>query len=103
MSDIDLKQILEGALFASREPMSIYQMKSFLRSKSTDRGMLREVLTSLADIINRAVSLIEVAGGFRFGRSLAPIANLTDENLADTLERHLDARYDRISATGHSR
>ena len=50
MSDLDLKQILEGALFASREPMSIYQMKKlFGDQKPPTEGMLREVLASLAD------------------------------------------------------
>ena len=82
MSDIDLKQILEGALFASREPMSIYQMKKlFGDQKPPTEGMLREVLASLADEYQgRAVSLIEVAGGFRFQviDALTPyLANLT--------------------------
>ena len=84
MSDIDLKQILEGALFASREPMSIYQMKKlFGDQKAPTEGMLREVLASLADEYQgRAVSLMEVAGGFRFQviDALTPyLVNLTDE------------------------
>ena len=45
MSDIDLKQILEGALFANREPMSIYQMKKlFGNQRAPTEGMLREAL-----------------------------------------------------------
>lgn len=84
MSDIDLKQILEGALFASRQPMSIYQMKKlFGDQKAPTEGMLREALASLADEYQgRAVSLVEVAGGFRFQviGALAPyLVNLTDE------------------------
>jgi segregation and condensation protein B len=84
MSEFDLKRILEGALFASRGPMTIYQMKKlFGDQKAPTEGMLREVLSSLADEYqDRSVSLVEVAGGFRFQVSdaLAPyLANLTDE------------------------
>ena len=84
MSDIDLKQILEGALFASRQPMSIYQMKKlFGDQKAPTEGMLREALASLADEYQgRAVSLVEVAGGFRFqviGALVPYLVNLTDE------------------------
>ena len=84
MSDLDLKGILEGALFASREPMSIYQMKKLLgNQKAPTEGMLREALISLADDYQaRAIHLVEVAGGFRFqvSESLTPyLANLTDD------------------------
>ena len=84
MSDLDLKRILEGALFASRDPMSIYQLrKLFGNQKVPTEGMLREALTSLADDYQaRAVRLIEVASGFRFQVSdtLTPyLANLTDD------------------------
>lgn len=84
MPEFDLKRILEGALFASRGPMTIYQMKKlFGDQKAPTEGMLREALSSLAEEYqNRSVSLIEVAGGFRFQVSdaLAPyLANLTDE------------------------
>ena len=84
MSDLDLKRILEGALFASREPISIYQMKKlFGNQKAPTEGMLREALISLADDYHgRAIHLVEVAGGFRFqvSESLIPyLANLTDD------------------------
>ena len=52
MSDIDLKQILEGALFASREPMSIYQMKKLLViKKHRPRGCYAKYLQALRMII----------------------------------------------------
>ena len=52
MSDIDLKQILEGALFASREPMSIYQMKKLLViKKHRPRGCCVKCLQALRMII----------------------------------------------------
>ena len=81
---MDLKRILEGALFASREPMNIYQMKKLFGSqKAPTEGMLREALISLADdYLGRAIHLVEVAGGFRFqvSESLIPyLANLTDD------------------------
>lgn len=84
MSEIDLKRILEGALFASRGPMTIYQMKKlFGDQKTPTEGMLREALSSLAEEYqDRSVKLVEVAGGFRFQVSdaLAPyLVNLMDE------------------------
>ena len=84
MPEFDLKRILEGSLFASRGPMTIYQMKKlFGDQKAPTEGMLREALSSLAEEYqNHSVSLVEVAGGFRFQVSdaLAPyLANLTDE------------------------
>ena len=84
MPEFDLKRILEGSLFASRGPMTIYQMKKlFGDQKAPTEGMLREALSSLAkEFQNRSVSLVEVAGGFRFQvlDTLAPyLANLTDE------------------------
>ena len=84
MYEFDLKRILEAALFASRGPLTIYQMKKlFGDQKAPTEGMLREALSSLAEEYqDRSVSLVEVAGGFRFQVSdaLAPyLANLTDE------------------------
>ena len=84
MAEFDLKRILEGALFASRGPMTISQMKKLSGDqKAPTEGMLREALSSLAEEYqNRSVSLVEVAGGFRFQVSdaLAPyLANLKDE------------------------
>ncbi len=84
MSDLYLKRILEGALFASFAPMNIYQMKKlFGNQKVPTEGMLREALASLADDYQaRAIRLVEVAGGFRFqvSEDLIPyLANLTDE------------------------
>ena len=51
MSDTSLKkQILEGALFANREPLNIYQMeKLFGNQRAPTEGMLREALASLAE------------------------------------------------------
>ena len=84
MFDLDLKRILEGALFASREPMSIYQMKKlFGNQKAPTEGMLREALAGLADDYQaRAIHLVEVGGGFRFQvseRLIPYLANLTDD------------------------
>ncbi len=84
MTELDLKRILEGALFAAREPMSIHRLKKlFGDERPPTEGMLREALSSLAEEYGgRSVSLVEVAGGFRFqvDTALAPyLANLADE------------------------
>ena len=48
--DLDLKRIFEGALFASREPMSIYQMKKlFGNQKAPTEGMYGRLSVSLSD------------------------------------------------------
>ena len=84
MPESDVVHILEAALFSSHEPMSIYQMRQlFGDAKPPTEGMLREALARLAEVYSdRAVQLVEVAGGFRFQVSdaFAPyLANLTDE------------------------
>lgn len=84
MLEIELKIILEGALFSAREAMTVYQMKKlFGDQKAPTEGMLRAALESLAlDYTKRAVRLVEVAGGFRFqvNQEIAPyIANLSDD------------------------
>lgn len=84
MTELDLKRILEGALFAAREPMNIHRLKKlFGDQRPPTEGMLREVLDQLAlDYQGRAVKLVEVAGGFRFqvDTALAPfLANLTED------------------------
>ena len=84
MTELDLKRILEGALFAAREPMNIHRLKKlFGDQRPPTEGMLREALELLAaEYADRAISLVEVAGGFRFqvDSALAPfLANLTEE------------------------
>ena len=84
MDELDLKAILEGALFAGPSPMTIYQMKRlFGDQKAPTEGLLREALMKLAeDYSDRSVRLVEVAGGFRFQvtQEIAPfIANLSDD------------------------
>ncbi|MDC1239950.1 SMC-Scp complex subunit ScpB [Litorivicinus sp.] len=68
MDGLNLKYILEGALFAAREPLNILKMKTlFGDQKSPTEGMLRDALKSLnEDYEGHAVRLVEVAGGFRF-------------------------------------
>ena len=84
MTELELKLILEGALFSGREPMMIFQMKRlFGDQKAPTEGMLRRALQSLSDdYADRAVRLVEVAGGFRFqiNQEITPyIANLSDD------------------------
>lgn len=63
-----LKQILEGALFASGQPLSLEQLGALFdeleRPSNTD---MRDVLEQLkADYADRALELKEVASGYRF-------------------------------------
>ena len=84
MPDLDLVRILEGALFASREPLSIQAMKKlFAHLKVPTEGMLREALERLAfQYQDRMITLVEVSGGWRFQVNdlIAPyLANLQQE------------------------
>jgi segregation and condensation protein B len=84
MPEPDRIQILEAALFSAREPMSIYRMRQlFGDAKPPSEGMLREALGRLAELYaDRAVQLVEVAGGFRFqvSETFAPyLAHLNDD------------------------
>ena len=84
MFEVELKIILEGALFSAREAMTIHHMKKlFGDQKAPTEGMLRVALESLAaDYTDRAVRLVEVAGGFRFqvNQEIVPyLANLSDD------------------------
>lgn len=62
------KNIVEAALMASGQPLSIDRLLSlFLDEQQPSRDELREALNTLqADCNNRGVELVEVGSGFRF-------------------------------------
>lgn len=69
MADLPIVRVLEGALFAAPEPLSITEMKRLFEgtAQQPTEGMLREALAVLAsEYAERAVRLVEVATGFRF-------------------------------------
>ncbi|RMD70331.1 MAG: SMC-Scp complex subunit ScpB [Gammaproteobacteria bacterium] len=65
---VPLKAILEAALLAAGEPLSLEQLQSlFPEGERPDKGALRETLDELAgDCRERGIALREVAGGYRF-------------------------------------
>lgn len=66
--DIDqLKRIVEGALLAAGDPLSLNQLNSlFPADEQPGHGRLREALAALdAELAGRAVELIEVGSGYR--------------------------------------
>lgn len=68
MTDIEkLKQIVEGALLAAGDPLSLNQLAGlFPDDEQPGHGALREALAALdADCETRAVELREVANGYR--------------------------------------
>lgn len=85
MAELPLIRVLEGALFAAREPLSIQALKQLFEDSSQhpSEGMLREALSRLADeYADRSVRLIEVSTGFRFQviDALSPyLARLSEE------------------------
>lgn len=69
MKDIDqLKRILEGAMFAANEPMSIDKILIlFEEGKQPERQFVREALQALQeDYTDRGVELKELASGWHF-------------------------------------
>ncbi len=63
-----LKKIIESALFAAGEPLSLDRLQGlFEEDERPDKGSLREALDALqADCEGRGVELKEVASGYRF-------------------------------------
>ena len=62
-----LTRIIEGALLAAAQPLSLAQLNAlFEEDERPGHGALREALAALdADLEERAVELVEVAGGYR--------------------------------------
>lgn len=68
ISDKQLKQIIEAAIFAAEQAVTVDQLLSgALASFSLNRPRIRQVLDQLQDDYReRGVQLVEVASGFRF-------------------------------------
>ncbi|WP_303901162.1 SMC-Scp complex subunit ScpB [Thiohalomonas denitrificans] len=64
----ELKKIVESALFAAGEPLSLDRLQGlFEEEERPDKGALRETIEALqADCERRGVELREVASGYRF-------------------------------------
>lgn len=72
MSDFDLplnlKMIIEAALFASEHPLNVDQILSlFTEEPLPTRAAVRDALSQLShDYAERGIELVEVASGYRF-------------------------------------
>ncbi|MEO6696848.1 MAG: SMC-Scp complex subunit ScpB [Gammaproteobacteria bacterium] len=67
MNPQQLKNIVEAALLAAGEPLSIERLLSVFGDNLPERAEVRAVLDGLAqDYAGRSVELIEVGSGFRF-------------------------------------
>lgn len=86
-----LKQIIEGALFAASAPMSAEMLgKLFLDEEKPALGEIRQALTQLqAEYGNRGIELVSVSSGYRF-----QVAQAVAPYIAKTLEEK-PARYSR--------
>ena len=63
----DLKTIIEGLLFVADAPLSVVQLAEILETE--DRKSIKDALIALAmelEELDRAFTLVEVAGGWRF-------------------------------------
>lgn len=67
MERLEIKRILEAALMAASEPLSLEQLIRLFGEGAPSRNGLRSVIEELAaDYADRAVELSAVAGGYRF-------------------------------------
>lgn len=68
MDDARLKNIVEAALLAAGEPLSLERLQNLFEDRDgVDRRRLRRALSALdADYSDRGIELKEVASGFRF-------------------------------------
>lgn len=68
MSDYpDLKQIVEGAIFAADTPLSLENLKSLFEGEQPTRNDIRAVLDEIeAGCVERGYELRKVASGYRF-------------------------------------
>ena len=69
MSPVEVKKIIEAALFALNTPLSVADLMSMFESDpdKPDRRAVRKALEELQeDCVGRGVELKEVASGFRF-------------------------------------
>lgn len=66
--DMNLKSIVEAAIFAADDPLSINELQQlFLEHEQPDKQTLRATLNALqAEYSVRPMELVEVASGFRF-------------------------------------
>lgn len=84
INDTQLKQVIEAALFAAGEAVTLEQlMQGALAEFKLNRPRLRQIIDQLiADYQERGVQLVEVASGYRFQTraELAPaLANMWQE------------------------
>jgi segregation and condensation protein B len=63
----DLKRIVEAALLAASEPLSLNQLNAlFDEDEQPGHGALREAIAALdCDLVDRAVEVVEVSSGYR--------------------------------------
>ncbi|MBU1558969.1 MAG: SMC-Scp complex subunit ScpB, partial [Gammaproteobacteria bacterium] len=66
--EINLELIIEGALFAAGEPLSIDRLESlFKKEEQVDRKAMRAALEKLSDAyMERGIELKEFASGYQF-------------------------------------
>ena len=68
MNESELIKVIEGLLFASDTPLSLERMHEILSPDGLDKQAINKVIADLAESLesgNRAIQIIEVAGGYR--------------------------------------
>ncbi len=68
MNDTELIRVIEGLIFASETPLSLEQLYGILEPEGMDKQTIRKAVADLARSLeegNRAVHVVEVAGGYR--------------------------------------
>lgn len=67
MKDLPLKQIIEGAIMASEQPLSVDQLMQLFEKDSPERASVRAALKEIdEECAQRGYELRQVASGYRF-------------------------------------
>ncbi|NOY53614.1 MAG: SMC-Scp complex subunit ScpB [Deltaproteobacteria bacterium] len=68
MNETELRQVVEGLIFASETPLPLQKIHEILASDELDKAMIRKAIADLARFLEEngsALQVVELAGGYR--------------------------------------
>ncbi len=68
MNETELRQVIEGLIFASETPLPLQKIHEILSSEKLDNAMIRKAIANLARFLEEngsALQVVELAGGYR--------------------------------------
>ncbi len=68
MNENELRQVIEGLIFASETPLPLQKIHEILAPEDLDKGAIRKTIADLAKFLEEngsALQVVELAGGYR--------------------------------------